>query len=279
LTSRNGRPRRRSLRRSRKLYGPGGGCRPRPLEACHIPAVGRARPTPSKRLSAARFFVGYGRPRSSSRGCGGPGRCPGRALRHWRIELSASSIGDGDRSVSRLTPSWASASLLSGIDVQSSTGDGFWHRCAADHLRHTHDSGTAKRLLRGVVPTQERSALKTSSHRIHPIGLAPQTPDQRKRWSRARLWAWLDLNQRPHPYQRSTAERRANQPLRWSRYSVSPTRMGNLSVQPSVLATLFCPGPTHGVHLRMVPGPGERAGGRRGIEKPVEGSMRLEPSG
>jgi hypothetical protein len=24
---------------------------------------------------------------------------------------------------------------------------------------------------------------------------------QRFRWSRAGLWAWLDLNQRPHPYQ------------------------------------------------------------------------------
>ena len=39
-------------------------------------------------------------------------------------------------------------------------------------------------------------------------------------------WAWLDLNQRPHPYQRWTAERHANQPFRWSGYSVGPTRMG-----------------------------------------------------
>jgi hypothetical protein len=39
-------------------------------------------------------------------------------------------------------------------------------------------------------------------------------------------WAWLDLNQRPHPYQRWTAERCASQPLRWSCHSVSPTRMG-----------------------------------------------------
>jgi hypothetical protein len=37
---------------------------------------------------------------------------------------------------------------------------------------------------------------------------------------------WLDLNQRPHPYQRSTAERRAIQRLRWSCDSVSATGMG-----------------------------------------------------
>jgi hypothetical protein len=40
------------------------------------------------------------------------------------------------------------------------------------------------------------------------------------------VWAWLDLNLGPHPYQRSTAERRANRPFRWSCDSVSPTRMG-----------------------------------------------------
>ena len=39
-------------------------------------------------------------------------------------------------------------------------------------------------------------------------------------------WACQDLNLGPHPYQRSTAERCANRPFRWSRYSVSPTRMG-----------------------------------------------------
>jgi hypothetical protein len=44
-------------------------------------------------------------------------------------------------------------------------------------------------------------------------------------WSGAVLWAWLDLNQRPYPYQRSTAERRAMTHLRRSRRSVNATRM------------------------------------------------------
>jgi hypothetical protein len=39
-------------------------------------------------------------------------------------------------------------------------------------------------------------------------------------------WAWLDLNQRPHPYQRSTAERCAIPHPRRSRRSVNATRMG-----------------------------------------------------
>jgi hypothetical protein len=39
-------------------------------------------------------------------------------------------------------------------------------------------------------------------------------------------WAWLDLNQQAHPYQRWTAERCAIQRLRWSCDSVSPTGMG-----------------------------------------------------
>ena len=60
---------------------------------------------------------------------------------------------------------------------------------------------TAKRLLRGVVPAQERQRLQDLiPNGIHPIGLTPQSVgDQRFRWSRANLWAWLDLNQRPHP--------------------------------------------------------------------------------
>jgi hypothetical protein len=39
--------------------------------------------------------------------------------------------------------------------------------------------------------------------------------DQRFRWSGAGLWAWLDLNQRPHPYQQSPAERHADCSFPW----------------------------------------------------------------
>ena len=44
------------------------------------------------------------------------------------------------------------------------------------------------------------------------------------------------MNQRPHPYQRSTAKRCANRPFRWSCSSVSPTRMGR-----TVVLLLRCP--------------------------------------
>ena len=54
---------------------------------------------------------------------------------------------------------------------------------------------------------------------------------QRFRWSGALLWAWEDLNLRPHPYQRSTANRCAIQPFRWSCSSVSPTGWGELAVR------------------------------------------------
>ena len=100
------------------------------------------------------------------------------------------------------------------------------------HPGHSNDVGTTKRLLRGVVPTQDRSALKTSSQ-TGCIRLGWQLAAERPafRWSRADLWAWLDLNQRPHPYQRWMAERCAIQPLRWWCYSVSPTRMGRTAVR------------------------------------------------
>jgi hypothetical protein len=71
-------------------------------------------------------------------------------------------------------------------------------------------------------PAGVKSQVKTSSpNGTHPIGLAPgsQAPSVSAGQGPV-LWAWLDLNQRPHPNQRSTAERRANQPFRWSGDSV-----------------------------------------------------------
>jgi hypothetical protein len=53
-----------------------------------------------------------------------------------------------------------------------------------------------------------------------------ETTDERFRSSKPMEWAWLDLNQRPHPYQRWTAKRHAIAHLRRSRRSVNSTRMG-----------------------------------------------------
>jgi hypothetical protein len=50
--------------------------------------------------------------------------------------------------------------------------------------------------------------------------------DQRFRWSDVVWWACQDLNLGPHPYQGSTAERRASQHFARSRGSVSAVGMG-----------------------------------------------------
>jgi hypothetical protein len=96
--------------------------------------------------------------------------------------------------------------------IRSSDRDVVLHHCATDDLRHTHDPRTAKRLLTRVVPTQERRrAQDLIPSGMDPIGLTRQSvvtsvsaghgPD---------LWARLDLNQRPHPYQVSRAKRCAD---------------------------------------------------------------------
>src|SRR5215216_7652400 len=76
----------------------------------------------------------------------------------------------------KVTPSWVSPSILSGLDVQSSARDVFLHRCATDDLRHTHDRGTAKRLLKGAIPNSGRKRPQDLiPNGIRPIRLAPQT--------------------------------------------------------------------------------------------------------
>jgi hypothetical protein len=43
----------------------------------------------------------------------------------------------------------------------------------------------------------EPSIVLLTSDASQPLN--PRTDDQRFRWSEAVWWAWLDLNQRPHP--------------------------------------------------------------------------------
>jgi hypothetical protein len=55
--------------------------------------------------------------------------------------------------------------------VQRSAGDVFFHRCATDDLRPTHDSGTANSLLKGAIPTQQRERSQDLiPNRIHSVG-------------------------------------------------------------------------------------------------------------
>jgi hypothetical protein len=52
-----------------------------------------------------------------------------------------------------------------------------------------------------------RTPVRLIPNRVGSSAGTLTTADQRLRWSKAVWWAWLDLNQRPHPYQRWTVER------------------------------------------------------------------------
>jgi hypothetical protein len=80
--------------------------------------------------------------------------------------------------------------------------DALNYRCAA---KPTGRRGRAT----GEAAAQTRCCRSASNHTQYlipprdackPAGTRKVT-DQRFRWSEAILWAWLDLNQRPHPYQ------------------------------------------------------------------------------
>ncbi len=120
--------------------------------------------------------------------------------------------------------------------VQRSAGDVFFHRCATDDLRHIHDSGTAKRLLKGVVRLRRGSAPSRPHPKRDPSDWADtaRRREQHLRWSTADLWAWLDLNQRPHPYQVSRAKRCADR--RFPRSLATVRAKGGVLTSPSRLA-------------------------------------------
>jgi hypothetical protein len=89
------------------------------------------------------------RPRQANR----PGR-PQRHHQHLPRELNASSVGCGG-SVSKLTPS--RSHLRAGVELMvQRTGMSSDPLCRPPS-GHTHGSGTVKRLLRRVVPTQDRN--------------------------------------------------------------------------------------------------------------------------
>src|SRR5215218_4936053 len=82
------------------------------------------------------------------------------------------------------------------------TGDGFGHRSKADHLRRSHECGAVKRLVRRAVPAQDGNRPQD----LIPTGciqLGWRREAERPAFALVKvgLWAWLDLNQRPHPYQ------------------------------------------------------------------------------
>ena len=71
------------------------------------------------------------------------------------------------------------------------------------HPGHSNDSGTTKRLLRGVVPTQDRKRLDLTQTGCIRLGWRRAAERPAFPLVIADLWAWLDLNQRPHPYQQN----------------------------------------------------------------------------
>ena len=100
--------------------------------------------------------------------------------------------------------------------------DGFWYRCAADHLGHANDYGPQRRCSDTFVVAQDRKRPQTSSRSgMPPIGLVPGIEATSVSAGQRRVfWAWLDLNQRPHPYQGSRAKRCAERPFPRSLASV-----------------------------------------------------------
>src|SRR4029450_10317256 len=85
--------------------------------------------------------------------------------------------------------------------------------------RHANDSGTAKRLLRHlVVPQEKKHPQDLIPHGMHPIELASGSgAPSVSAFQKPVLWAWLDLNQRPRPYQQSSAYRYVTRRFRrWS---------------------------------------------------------------
>jgi hypothetical protein len=107
-------------------------------------------------------------------------------------------------------------------------------RWAADLARAKQSVGRSSAVMRSSTavrprPSEERAA-RTANTQVRGVtpraaqtkpGPHPRTDasdwagtwkrsDQRFRWSQAISWAWLDLNQRPHPYQQSRAYRYAD---------------------------------------------------------------------
>jgi hypothetical protein len=117
-----------------------------------------------------------------------------------------------------------------------------------------HHTRIAKRLLKGVVPTQDRKYPKTSSQTGPPDWTGTRTrSNQRFRWPWADFVGLAGLE----PAASSLSPIRGSPLCNPAFSQVVLLRKSykdgvNLSVQPSVLATLFCPGPTYGVHLRLV---------------------------
>jgi hypothetical protein len=62
----------------------------------------------------------------------------------------------------------------------------------------------------GEIASVKIDRLTSSLPGMHPSLSVPKATDQHFCWSEAALWAWLDLNQRPHPYQVSRAKRCAD---------------------------------------------------------------------
>ncbi len=132
-------------------------------------------------------------------------------LRHGLVGVLRPAVPSAERyarrcsdgSVWKVTPSGVS-SELGGTDGPTNR-DGLGHCCATVLL---------SRVYPPVVPNEAAQTLCSGSGEDRPQDLIPQRDaspgwrplrrnDQRFGWSEAVWWAWLDLNQRPHPYQGS----------------------------------------------------------------------------
>ena len=130
---------------------------------------------------------------------------------------------------------------LAGITV-STRSNALYNRCATEHgrprqpVRNRERAGQAGRA--GSQRETDPPTLPLTSD--DPSRLSPRTADKRFRWSGAILWAWVDLNLRPHPETKiarvatgSTAPRRAElgRAARFSSLVAATSHAGLISYQ------------------------------------------------
>jgi hypothetical protein len=92
----------------------------------------------------------------------------------------------------------------------SPPGNALFDRCATQATTPTRERTGERAGQRGDADQSRRAAQTSSLNGMHPSLPVPEgRPTSVSAGQRPFPWAWLDLNQRPHPYQQSRAERYA----------------------------------------------------------------------
>jgi hypothetical protein len=128
------------------------------------------------------------------------------------------------------------ALVLGAGSVEVATqSNAFYERRAASAPPHRAQATDRKVLVRRLYGVG-----RCRFHRPHPhpgcsqAGSDPKRSDERLRWPKAILWAWEDLNLRPHPYQLNAGNRCADRRFPRSRLTVGAKVMRSIRAQVCV---------------------------------------------